>query len=151
MGPWPMTRTVSSGWRVEIVDGFVGGVDGLNKGGLFEGDAVGNFDEGALDDPGHDADVLGESAARGLEAGGAADPLVIVALGEGFFAAIVTMATGSMVVDHDAVTDGQSLDAFADGGNDASGLVTENAGGGMGAGVDLFKVGAADATGRLRE
>ena len=45
---------------------------------------------------------------------------------------------------------GKALDAFADGGDDAGDFVAEDAGRGMGAGVDLFEVGAADAAGSAR-
>ncbi len=53
-----------------------------------------------LDNPVHHPDVLGESAAGGLEAGRAADFLVGLALGKHFMPAVVTLAARD-VMEHD--------------------------------------------------
>ena len=133
------------GLEIEIANALVDGVDGLDEGRLLKGDAVGDFDEAAADDPGHDADIFGKAAAGGLEAGGHADALVVIALRGGLFAAVITAAAGGVVEDHDAVVDFKALDALAGGGDHPGDFVAEDAGGGMGAGVDLFEVGAAHA------
>jgi hypothetical protein len=52
-----------------------------------------------------------------------------------------------MVEDHDPITRAEGFDSFADGGDYAGGLVSEDARGGMRAGGDLLQVRATDATG----
>ncbi len=54
------------GLEVEQLHGLVAGVDGLEEGGLLEWDVVRDANDAALDDPIHDADVLGEASAGGL-------------------------------------------------------------------------------------
>ena len=51
------------------------------------------------------------------------------------------------MVDDDALAAVEARDALADGDDGAGHLVAEDAGGGVGAGVDLFEVGSADAAG----
>ena len=51
------------------------------------------------------------------------------------------------MVGHDAVADGEVRNACADTGDSSGHLVAEDARAGVGAGVDLFEVGAADAAG----
>ena len=51
------------------------------------------------------------------------------------------------MVDDDALAALEAGDALADGDDGAGHLVAEDAGGGVGAGVDLLQVGAADAAG----
>ena len=117
------------------------------KAACSKGIVVGNFDQAAADDPVHDADVLGEAAAGGSEACGAADLLVDLALREGLLAAVVAVAAGDVVIGHDAVADGEVGDAFADADDGAGHLVAEDAGSVVRAAVDLLEVGAADAAG----
>jgi hypothetical protein len=52
-----------------------------------------------------------------------------------------------VVEDHDAVTGTVRLDGLAYRGDNAGGLVSEDAGGGMGAGENFFEVGSANAAG----
>jgi len=108
---------------------------------------VGEPDEAAADDPGHDADVFGKPAAGGFKARGDADALVVVALGGGLVAAVVALAAGGVVEDHDAVANAKALDIDAGSSDDAGDFMPEDAGGRVGAGVDLLEVGAADTAG----
>ena len=98
-----MVRTVSPRLQTQGLNAFHAGVDRFDKAGLLERNAVGNADRAVLDDPVHDSDVFGETAAGGLESGGAADFLVGGALGESFVLAIETLAAGDVVKDHHAV------------------------------------------------
>ena len=147
MGPWPMTRDSFIGLQLQVVDGFVAGVYRFDPGGLFEGNVVGDADEAAVDNPVHDADVFGKAAAGGLKGGGGADLLVGVALGVGVFAAKVAGAAGDVVEGHGAVSLFPGGNVLADGCDRAGHFVAEDAGGVVGAGVDFFQVGAADAAG----
>jgi hypothetical protein len=100
-----------------------------------------------LDDPVHDADVFGETSAGRLEPGGATDFLVSRALGKSFVLAVKTLAARDVVEDHDPVARAVRLDAFANRYYYAGGFVSEDAGGGMGAGGNLLEVCTADAAG----
>src|ERR1700684_2759336 len=42
------------GFESKITNGFVDGINGFDEGGLLKGDTVGDVDEAAADDPGHD-------------------------------------------------------------------------------------------------
>jgi len=53
--------------QAQGLDSLHAGVDGLDKAGLLEGDKVGDFHGSLVDDPIHDADVFGETAAGRLE------------------------------------------------------------------------------------
>ena len=98
-----MASTVSPGCEAQGLNPLHAGIHRLDETGLLEGDAVGDFYGSLLDDPIHDADVFGEASAGGLESGGASDLLVGGALGEGLVAAVVTLAAGDVMEDHDAI------------------------------------------------
>jgi hypothetical protein len=100
-------------------DAFHTGIDGLNEAGLLEGGAVWDTYGTVLNDPVHDANVLGETAARRLESGGTADFLVGRALGKSLILTVETLSTRNMVEDHDAVAGAVVAYALADGGDDA--------------------------------
>ena len=89
--------------RIALLHGFQTSVERLDEGGDFEGHAIGNFLDAALDDPIHDADVLGESAAGGLEAGSDAYLLIDGTLRVEFAVAVEAFAAGNVVEDDDAV------------------------------------------------
>jgi len=128
-------------------DALHAGIDGFDKTGLLEGNAVRNTYGTVLNNPVHDANVLGEAAAGRLEAGGATDFFVGRALGESLVLAVETLAARNVVEDHDAVAGAKVADALADGGDNAGGFVSENSRGGVRAGRNLLEVGAANAAG----
>jgi hypothetical protein len=91
-----------------------------------------------FDDPIHDSDILGETATRGFESGGATDFLVGRTLSESLILTVEALAARDVVEDHDTVAGAVSVDAFANGRYYTGGFVPEDAGGGVGAGGDLF-------------
>ena len=98
-----MTRTVSSEWRLSIFTPFSTVLDGLNEGGLLEGDIVRNRDHtAARGHPIHHANILREAAAGRFEASCNADFFIEGALSRGAFAAIEALAAGNVMVDDDA-------------------------------------------------
>jgi len=129
------------------LDSLHAGIDGLDKTGLLEGDAVGDFYSALVDDPIHDADVFGETAAGGLEASGASNSFVGGALGEGLMAAVVALAAGNVMEDYDAVAGSEAGDSGTDGCGYAGGFMAEDAGSGMRPGSDFLEIGAANAAG----
>lgn len=128
-------------------DAFHTGIDGLNEAGLLEGGAVWNTYGTVLNDPVHDANVLGETAARRLETGGTADFLVGRALSKSLILTVETLSTRNVVEDHDAVAGAVVTDTLAHGGDDAGGFVSEDARSGVRAGGNFLEVGAANAAG----
>ena len=129
------------------LDSFHAGVHGLDKRRLFVGDVVGDANRALPNDPVHHPYVFGETAAGGLESGGAADFFVGGALGEGFVAAVVALAAGDVVEDDDAIARMEIGDAFTDDGDDTGSFVSEDAWGGVGSGMDFLEIGAAHAAG----
>ena len=100
MGPWPMTRTVSSGARLSILTPLRTVLTGSTKAACSKGTPSGMRHHAAVvDDEVHDADVLGKAAAGGLEARGDAGLLVERALRRGALAAVVALAAGNVVED----------------------------------------------------
>jgi len=98
---------------------------------LFVRDQIGDFDHSLPHDPVHDADVLGEAAARGLKARGDAGLFVERALRGGSLAAVVALVAGNVMMDDDALTDAVGVYAFPDSDNGSRHLVTEDAGSGV--------------------
>jgi hypothetical protein len=133
--------------QVQGLNALHAGVDGLDEAGLLERDAVGDADGALRDDPIHNPHVIGETAAGRLESGRAADSLVGRTLGKGLVLAIETVAARYVMEDHHAVARKVIGHAFANGSDHAGGFVPENAGGGVRACGNLFKVGAANAAG----
>jgi hypothetical protein len=129
------------------LDTFHARIDWLDETGLLERNAVWNTDRAVVDDPIHDSDVFGETAAGSLESGGASDLLVGCALGKSLVLAVKTLAAGNVVEDHDPVAGTVILHAFADGSDRAGSFVSENARGRVGTRGNLLQVGAAYAAG----
>src|ERR1035438_4241346 len=92
-----------AGLQAEGFDAFHTGIHWLDETSLLKRDALRDFHSALIDDPIHDADVLGEASTRGFEAGSASDLFVGGALGEGLVAAVVTVAAGDVMKDYDAV------------------------------------------------
>src|SRR5438477_10529205 len=100
-----------------------------------------------LNDPIHDADVFGETAAGRLKSGGTADLLVGRALGKGLVLAVKTLAARDVMEDHHAVAGAIVLDAFSGCSDYAGGFMPKDAGRGMRTGRNFLEVGATDAAG----
>ncbi len=114
-------------------------VDWLEKGSLLEWDAVGDGNDSATGgDPVHHANILREAAAGRLEASRYAYFFVEGALCWGSLAAIEALAAGYMMVNDNPLATVKPGYARADADNGARHFMTENAGGGVGAGVNLL-------------
>ncbi len=135
------------GLQAQSLDPLHAGIYGLDEAGLLEGDAVGDLHGALLDDPIHDADVFGETAAGRLESGGTADFLVGGALGESLVPAVVTFAARDVMKHHDPVAGLELAHVRAYRSDHAGGFMTEDARGGMRACGYLFQVGAANSAG----
>lgn len=98
-------------------------------------------------DPVHDTHILGETPARRLESGTAADFLVSRALRERLVLAVKTLPAGNVMKSHDSVAESVVLNPFAYRCDDSRSLMSENAWGGVRACGNLFEIGAADSTG----
>ena len=115
---------------------------------MLKGDACGNPDYASQgNDPFHHANVLRKAAAGGLKARGCANFFVDRALGKGPLATVVTLAAGNVVVDHHAIAESEPGYAQAHFDNGSSHFMAEDAGSGVGAGMDFLQIGAADAAG----
>jgi hypothetical protein len=133
--------------QAERFDSLHAGIYRFDKTGLLKGDAVGDFHGSLVDDPIHDPDVFGESAAGRLETRCASDFFVRGALGEGLVAAVVALAAGDVVENYDPIAGSKAGDAGTCGCDYPGGFMAENAWGGMRSGSNFLEVGAADATG----
>jgi hypothetical protein len=100
-----------------------------------------------FDNPIHDADVFGETAAGRLESGGTANFLVSGALREGLIPAVKALPAWDVMEDDDTVSGAVLADILANSGDNAGSFVSEDARGGVRSGGDFLQVGAADATG----
>src|SRR5271170_5868364 len=98
-----------------FLDGFYDGIDGLDEGGFFEGDVVGEGDDAAFGDPGHGFYVLGEAAAVRGETCRQSCGFVLLALGEEALFAIKTSTAGRVVKAHHTIARRPLRDAAADG------------------------------------
>ena len=112
-----------AGLRIGFDNRFEAGVHRFDEAGPFEGDAVGNLLDAARDNPIHDADVLREAAAGGLESGRDADFLVAGALRVQLALAVETGPAGDVVERDHAVAGLVARDARADRGDYAGGFV----------------------------
>ncbi len=130
-----------------FLDGFDDGVDGLDEGGFFEADVVGERDDAALGDPRHGFDVFAEAATVGREAGGEAGGFVLLALREEAIFAVEAGAAGRVMEAHHAIAGFEFCDAGADGDDGAGEFVAEDLGRFDVALEDFLDVGAADAAG----
>ncbi len=132
---------------VELADALEAGVHRLDEDGLIGGHVVRDGYEPALrDDPRHDADVLGEAAARGLEARRHADLLVLRALRVEPALAVPRQAIRDVVVDRDAVALLPAPDAVRRPPRSSRrSRVRRCAAGGSSPSCDLLHVGGADA------
>jgi hypothetical protein len=99
---------------------------------------LGNLHGSLLNDPIHHPDVLGEASTGGFEACCASDLFVSRALREGLVPAVVTLAAGDVMKDHDPVARLEPGYSRAYGRYDAGGFVAEDAGRGMRSGGDLL-------------
>ena len=77
IGPWPSTDHQFPGLRIALHNRLQAGIHRLDQAGAFKGDAIGNLLDAAAYNPIHDAHVLRESAAGGLESGCDAHSLVV--------------------------------------------------------------------------
>src|ERR1039458_5918796 len=123
-------------------------VHGLDKGGLLKRNVVWNRHYAmAGGDPIHDANVLGKSATRRLEAGGDANLLIERTLCGCLLATVVALAAGHVVEDHHAFAALKARHSLADGNDGAGDFVAKDAWRGVRTGMNLLEVGAADAAG----
>ena len=98
-----MTRTLSPAESCRVSIPFMQVFTGSTKQACSNETPSGMRTVPCRDNPVHDADIFGESAARRLESGRAADFLVSLALGKSLVAAVVTLATGDVMEHHDAI------------------------------------------------
>ena len=131
-----------------LLDGFHDGVDGLDEGGFFEADVVGERHDAALGDPRHGFHVLGEAAAVWREARGQAGRFVLLALGKEAFFAVEAPAAGRVVKAHYAIAGRPFVYPATDRDDCAGEFVAEDLRRLDVALEDFLDVGAADAAGR---
>ena len=98
-----MASTVSPGSRRRASIPFMQVLTGSTKQACSNETPCGNFHGSLLDDPIHHPNVFREASAGRLKSSGASDFLVGRALGEGFVPAVVALAAGDVMKDHDAV------------------------------------------------
>ena len=103
IGPWPSTTTTSSGLRIALHHGFQAGIQRLHQRGALERDAVGNLLHAASHNPVHDAHVLREAAARGLESRRDPHFLIDRALRVQLALAVETIQAGNVMEGNDAI------------------------------------------------
>src|SRR5207247_9065080 len=109
-----------------LLDVFQNRVDGLDEGGFFEADVLGNRHDAALGDPRHGFYIFGEAAAVGSKAGGQAGGLVLLALRKEATLAVKAFATWHVMKTHHAITLFPFADPTADGNHRAGQLVSED-------------------------
>ncbi len=115
IGPWPITSTVSSGAEIQRFTPFRTVFTGSTKAACSKGTPSGIAHHAAPGNyPVHDADVLGKPAAGGLKARRDADLLIELALRRSLLAAVVALAAGHVMEDHDALANLEARDALAD-------------------------------------
>src|SRR5205823_252934 len=122
----------------QSLNAFHAGVHGLNKTGLFKRYVIGDGNCSTLNNPIHNANVLGESTSGRLESGCATNFLVGFTLGKCFMATVIAFAAWDVVEDYDSIANFKLTHAFAHSRNLTRSLVTENAGRGMGSGGNLL-------------
>ena len=130
----------------ELADALDDGVDGFEQGAFEE--RVGAWDlHHAGEAERQDADVFGVASAGGLESGRDAGALVGFALGKGAVSAEMAIHAGNVMVERHTVPDPETPRRSTHLDDRAAGLVTEDAGGGNSALLDLLDVGGAHTAG----
>src|SRR5256884_5904242 len=109
-----------------LLDGFQNRVDGLDEGGFFEADVLGNRHDAALGDPRHGFYIFAEAPAVESKAGGQASGLVLLALRKEATLAVQAFATWHVMKTHHAITLFPFADPTADGNHRAGQLVSED-------------------------
>jgi hypothetical protein len=103
------------------------GVHRFDEAGLLERNVVRDANRAVLDDPVHYTYIFGETPARRLETGCAANFLIRGALSERLVLAIETVTTRNVVEHHDPIAGVILRDILTDGGNDPGSLMSKDA------------------------
>src|ERR1700733_4165083 len=145
---WPLSNHQNGFIRcqIEAPHALEAGIQRLDEHSLRKRDAVGNLDQPAFHNPVRHPPVAGEAAAGGLKPRTAADALVNRTLSEGLLAAVVASPARDVVEHSHPVAYGERSYSRSYGCDCAYRFVAEDARRGVGSSVNLFQVGAANAT-----
>ena len=121
-------------------------IQGFEKAGFLEGNLVGYPDGPIIDNPVHDSDVLGESAAGGLKARGCSRTPVKLALRIEPLPAVEASAARDVVMDRNTISGNELRYSSPDGNHGSRGLVSEDPWRLNQAVFNLLDVGAAHST-----